>query len=89
MASLITNLIFDMSEHTDTNDRTGALLLLADAINDVPLMHALQFIDSEHDRAGHLNAMLSDFRDTVKQKLFDEAAKEFTVEDLTLIKSLF
>jgi hypothetical protein len=33
--------------------------------------------------------MLSDFRDTVKQKLFDEAAKEFTVEDLTLIKSLF
>jgi len=89
MASLLTNLVFDISECTDSNDHTGALLLLADAINDAALIDALQVIDTEHDRVGHLTDIMSDLRNTVKQRLFEKASTELTVEDLTLIKSLF
>tara|TARA_Y100000385_G_scaffold253520_1_gene277728 strand:+ start:333 stop:602 length:270 start_codon:yes stop_codon:yes gene_type:complete len=89
MASLLTNLVFDISECTDSNDHTGALLHLASAIKDVASIDALNVIDNEHERVGHLSEIMSDLRNTIKERLFNNAESIIESDDFNLIKSMF
>lgn len=76
------DLIKEVAESTDCNDHTGALLLVAQFVEDSELTQCLEEIQAEQDRLGYMPRPLMSKRDAVAHALkerHEELCKECRV----------
>ena len=78
MKTLDLNTIKAIAEATDHNDHTGAILLLADALENERMVVELQWIDECHEFAGHMNQDLIDDRGAISKIIMKEAQATYT-----------
>lgn len=83
------NLMYDIKSATEHNCHTEALMYLATALDDNDSISALAVIDEEHNTAGYLTSVMTDFRNLIRANLLDAAKKLMPEHDYEMIYQSF
>ena len=78
MKTLDLNAIFAISDATDNNDHTGAITILAYALENERMITELNWIDECHEFAGHMTMDLIDDRAAISKILMKQAKSTYT-----------